>query len=266
MPAESERAWELVLRTVEADLLSGALKPGDHLPPERALAADLAVGRSSVREAFRVLDVLGLIRTAAGSGPQAGAIIIATPSGGMSALMRLQVAAAGFAVADIVKTRLLLETAVAADLATAGADTDASRQLLDAMDAPTLTEAEFLALDAQFHVSLAEASGNDVVAAMMAGLRSSIEGYVLRAVPHLEDWARTSARLRTEHAAILAAIEAREPAIASALVHDHITTYYSESRLSTPQQPPQPHAPREGSHIDLPGAHEERIATPQGRG
>ena len=232
MPPEAERAWELVLRTIESDLLSGALKPGDHLPPERALAADLSVGRSSVREAFRVLEVLGLIRTAAGSGPQAGAIIIATPSGGMSALMRLQVAAAGFAVADIVKTRLLLETAVAADLATSGAETDASRQLLEAMNAPGLTEAEFLALDAQFHVSLAEASGNDVVAAMMAGLRSSIEGYVLRAVPFLEDWTRTSARLRTEHAAILTAIEAGEPGTASELVHEHITTYYAESRLT----------------------------------
>jgi GntR family transcriptional regulator, transcriptional repressor for pyruvate dehydrogenase complex len=232
MPAESERAWELVLRTIEGDLLSGALKPGDHLPPERALAAELAVGRSSVREAFRVLEVLGLIRTAAGSGPQAGAIIIATPSGGMSALMRLQVAAAGFAVSDIVKTRLLLETAVAADLACSGAETDASRQLLEAMDAPGLTEAEFLALDAQFHVSLAEASGNDVVASMMAGLRSSIEGYVLRAVPFLEDWPRTSARLRAEHAAILGAIEAGQPARASELVHEHITTYYTESRLT----------------------------------
>lgn len=242
---ESHRAWEHVLRTVEADLLSGALKPGDHLPPERTLAADLGVGRSSVREAFRVLEVLGLIRTATGSGPQSGAIIIATPSGGMSALMRLQVAATGFAVADIVKTRLLLETAVTADLAALNADTDASRQLLEAMESPGLSEAEFLALDAQFHVSLAEASGNDVVAAMMAGLRSSIESYVLRAVPFLEDWPRTSARLRTEHAAILAAIEAGEPAAASALVHDHITAYYAESRLSPPEQPAPGESPAE---------------------
>ena len=78
------------------------------LPGERALSSELGVGRSSVREALRVLEVLGLIRTQAGSGPNAGAIIISTPGGGMSALMRLQVAASGFPVADIVRTRLIL--------------------------------------------------------------------------------------------------------------------------------------------------------------
>lgn len=232
MPAETERAWELVLRTIEADLLSGALKPGDRLPPERTLAADLSVGRSSVREAFRVLEVLGLIRTASGSGPQAGAIIVATPSGGMSALMRLQVAATGFPVADIVSTRLLLETSVAAELATTDADLAAPRQLLSAMDSPSLTEAEFLALDAQFHVALAEASGNTVVAAMMVGLRSAIEGYARAAVPNLASWPATSARLRIEHAAILTAIETGQAAEASELVHDHITHYYAESHLT----------------------------------
>jgi len=232
MPAVNERAWEYVLRSVEADLLSGALKPGDRLPPERALAADLSVGRSSVREAFRVLEVLGLIRTASGSGPQAGAIIVATPSGGMSALMRLQVAATGFAVADIVSTRLLLETSVVAELAATDADLASPRQLLSAMDSPGLTEAEFLALDAQFHLSLAEASGNAVVAAMMAGLRSSIEGYVLQAVPNLTSWDTTCSRLRREHAAILAAIGARDAPAARGLVHDHITRYYAESHLT----------------------------------
>ena len=45
---------------------------------------------------------------------------------------------------------------------------------------PTLTPEEFLALDQEFHRSLADASGNQVVAAMMAGLRSAIEGYVDR--------------------------------------------------------------------------------------
>ncbi|MHB1171901.1 MAG: FadR/GntR family transcriptional regulator [Lacisediminihabitans sp.] len=238
MTTESRRAWEVVLESIERDLLSGRLQPGDHLPPERALATDLAVGRSSVREAIRVLEVLGLIRTQTGSGPSAGAIIVATPSGGMSALMRLQVAAQGFPVADIVRTRLLIETAVATDLAERGASADlsAAAQLLDAMESPELTPAEFLALDAQFHVSLAEASENQVVTAMMAGLRSSIEDYALSGVPGLPDWPATVDRLRREHRAIVAAIGAADAALASARVHDHISGYYAESQL-TPAVP-----------------------------
>ena len=117
MTVDDRRAWELVLSHIETQLVEGRLQPGDHLPPERALAGELDVGRSSVREAVRVLEVMGLIRTQTGSGPNSGAIIVARPNGGMQALMRLQVAASGFPVADVVRTRLLLETAVVAELA-----------------------------------------------------------------------------------------------------------------------------------------------------
>ncbi|MDJ0323357.1 FCD domain-containing protein [Cryobacterium sp. PH31-AA6] len=231
MPGTERRAWELVLESIESDLLSGRLSPGDHLPAERALAAALGVGRSSVREALRVLEVLGLIRTAAGSGPSAGAIIVALPGGGMSALMRLQVAAQGFPVADVVKTRLILEAAVVAELAGAAivSDLTESEQLLEAMDDPELTEAEFLALDTQFHLSLATASGNQVITATMAGLRSAIEGYARAGALGLASWAETSARLRGEHRGILAAIRTTEPARARTLVVAHIEGYYAET-------------------------------------
>lgn len=230
---DEPRAWQVVLESIERDLLEGRLRPGDHLPGERALSAALGVGRSSVREAIRVLEVLGLVRTSTGSGPNAGAIIIALPGGGMSALMRLQVAATGFAVADIVKTRLVLETAVAADLADASPrrDLTASTELLDVMESRDLPAAEFLALDAQFHLSLAEASGNQVIAATMAGLRSSIEGYVRSGAATLPSWPGTSARLMREHRGILAAIESGNAASARALVHAHIADYYSETNL-----------------------------------
>ena len=231
MPGTERRAWEIVLESIESDLLSGRLSPGDHLPAERALAAALGVGRSSVREALRVLEVLGLIRTASGSGPSAGAIIVALPGGGMSALMRLQVAAQGFPVADVVKTRLILEAAVVVELAGAAiaSDLTESEQLLEAMDAPELTEAEFLALDTQFHLSLATASGNQVITATMAGLRSAIEGYARAGALGLASWAETSARLRGEHRGILAAIRTAEPARARALVVAHIEGYYAET-------------------------------------
>jgi GntR family transcriptional repressor for pyruvate dehydrogenase complex len=257
---DDRRAWEIVLESIERDLLEGRLRPGDRLPGERALAIDLGVGRSSVREAIRVLEVLGLIRTASGSGPSAGAIIVALPGGGMSALMRLQVAAQGFPVADVVKTRLVLEASIVTDLAEAAAratatatdattatapatvatkaaaptvpNLDDSAQLLDAMETPGLSEAEFLALDAQFHLSLAEASGNQVITATMAGLRTAIEGYARAGVPGLESWPATSARLMQEHREILAAIAAADPALARAAVQSHITRYYAETHLT----------------------------------
>lgn len=230
------RAWQTVLEHVERQLVDGSLAPGDRLPGERALSAALGVGRSSVREALRVLEALGLIRTHAGSGPNAGAIIIATPGGAMSALMRLQVAASGFPVADIVRTRLVLEASVAGDLADAQAgheastrpDLSAADRLLDAMDSPELEPPEFLALDAAFHLALAEASGNQVITATMAGLRSGIEGYALAGLERLGDWDATSARLRREHRGIVEAIKAADAATARARIHHHISGYYAE--------------------------------------
>lgn len=230
--SESPRAWEVVLRHLESQLLSGELAPGDHVPPERTLAAQLGVGRSSVREALRVLDILGLIRAQTGSGPHAGAVIISAPSGGMSSLMRLQVAAKGFAVTDVVKTRLLLESAVVTDLAGNPADLGAATALLDAMDSPELTAQEFLALDAGFHVALAEASGNQVVATMMIGLRASIEGYVLHGVSGVADWPAAARKLRAEHRSIIDAISTGDSSTAASRVHAHITDYYRFTKLT----------------------------------
>lgn len=236
MTAISLRAWQVVLDAVELDLLEGRLSPGDHLPPERTLAADLGVGRSSVREALRVLEVLGLIRTAVGSGPSAGAIIVARPGGGMSSLMRLQVAAQGFPVADVVKTRLVLESSIVAELAeacrTSSPDLTSSAQILTAMEDHSLTEAEFLALDAQFHLSLAEASGNLVITATMAGLRSAIEGYARAGALGLASWPKTSARLMLEHRGILRAILTGQADAARLAVQSHISGYYAETHLT----------------------------------
>ncbi len=230
---EAARAWRIVLEKIESDLLNGALGPGDRLPPERELAANLGVGRSSVREALRVLEVLGLIRTGTGSGPTSGAIIIATPRGGMSALLRLQVAAHGFPLDDVVRTRVVLESAVVeAVAADPDRSTAAAHGILEAMDAADLTPGEFLALDAQLHLSLAEATGNLVITALMAGLRTSIESYVQAGAERVADWDAAASRLRREHRAIVAAIDAGDAAAARTLITDHITGYYAEAGLA----------------------------------
>lgn len=229
------RAWRVVLDKIEGDLLEGRLGPGERLPPERELATTLGVGRSSVREALRVLEVMGLIRTGTGSGPTAGAIVTATPHGGLSQLLRLQVAAHGFPIPDVYETRLLLEEWAVAHLAVrTDADLADARSTLEAMSADGLTIDDFLALDAQFHVRLAEASGNVVVSATMAGLRETIEGYIRGGADRIADWDATAARLRHEHAEVLAAIDAGDADAARRAVRAHITGYYSDAGLPTP--------------------------------
>ncbi|CAH0255752.1 FadR/GntR family transcriptional regulator [Microbacterium sp. Bi128] len=228
MPDSELRAWQVVLERVEGDLRDGRLLPGDRLTPERELAAQLGVGRSSVREAIRVLEVLGVVRTATGSGPSSGAMIVTTPRGGLAAFLRLQVAANGFPLEDVVRTRIVLECDVAETLAARDADLAEIHSILDAMDASDLGRDEFLALDARFHQALAEATGNAVVSAMMAGLRSSIESYTRSGAALLDDWGAMSARLRDEHRAIVEAISDGEAVAARDRIRAHITGYSAD--------------------------------------
>src|SRR5947208_4801920 len=101
---------DAVLRHVEAELAAGRIRVGDRLPGERALATQLGISRASVREGIRVLDAMGVIRTAVGSGPDAGAVVVADTAAGITSALRLHLASNTLPVADVVRTRVLLET------------------------------------------------------------------------------------------------------------------------------------------------------------
>ncbi|BBY19653.1 FadR/GntR family transcriptional regulator [Mycolicibacterium litorale] len=221
------RAHELVLHRIERDLAEGVLAVGDRLPGERVLAGDLAVSRSSVREAIRVLEAMGVVRTAVGSGPEAGAIVVADPISSIGAALRLHTATKHLPIADLVETRILLESWALREAADRRPrpDLTAVDGCLDAMDDATLGPEQFLRLDAAFHVAMSELAGNVVVAAMMAALRDSIHGYVLAGVPLLDDWPAVAATLRREHRAIVAAVRRGHGIRAGELVCAHIRGY-----------------------------------------
>jgi GntR family transcriptional repressor for pyruvate dehydrogenase complex len=222
-----------VLEKIEADLASGALAIGGRLPGERGLAEELGVSRSTVREAILVLEAMGVVRTAVGSGADAGAVIIADPSAALSAALRLHLASSHLLVDDLLATRLLLETwSVRAAAKTAGrAGLDAAQAALAAMDDPALAPEEFHRLDAEFHVSLSIAAGNPLVAATMSALRDSIHAYVMAAIPRLPDWQAMARRLRREHHAIFSAVRDGDGDRAATLVERHIEGFYRATGL-----------------------------------
>ncbi|MFG6148286.1 FadR/GntR family transcriptional regulator [Halobacillus sp. B23F22_1] len=64
----NEKVYEGVLEQIKAYIENQKLKPGDKLPSERVFSELLQVGRSSIREALRALELLGLIETRRGEG------------------------------------------------------------------------------------------------------------------------------------------------------------------------------------------------------
>jgi GntR family transcriptional repressor for pyruvate dehydrogenase complex len=223
-----ERTHEVVLRRIEEGLADGQFALGQRLPAERQLAEQLGVSRPSVREAIRVLEAMGILRTAAGSGAAAGAVIVADPSTALASALRLHLATTHLAIHDLVATRLMIESwsvRQAAMTKPRGDFTEAER-LLDAMDDTNLTPEVFHRLDAEFHIELSRLAGNPLVTAVMSALRESIQQYVLAAVPDLPDWSATARRLRREHRQVLAAVVARDGERATELVNRHITGFY----------------------------------------
>ena len=238
------RTHEAVLARIEADLAAGRWAIGERLPAERAFAEELGVSRPSVREAIRVLEAMGIVRTAVGSGPDAGASVINRPAAGLGSAMRLHLAVGTLPVRDVVELRVLLETWAVGrigervgerggeDEAPAGGRAlDAAEVLLDQMDDEELTPQAFQELDSAFHVALAGLSGNLLVEAVMLGLRGAIESYVLAATATMPDWPATAARLRSEHRTILAAVAAGDAAGAQAAVERHIAGFAQEAGL-----------------------------------
>ncbi|MBT8162143.1 MULTISPECIES: FadR/GntR family transcriptional regulator [Arthrobacter] len=224
------RTHELVLAWIEKQLSDGHLVLGGRLPAERALAEKLEVSRTSVREAIRILEAMGVVRAGVGSGKDAGTIVIAEPGTALGSALRLHVATQHLPVADIVQTRILLESwAVSRARADAPELLEAGR-LLDRMDASTAVD-DFLALDVAFHLALAEAAGNAVVSTIMGSLREAIEGYAAALTLNLPDWDSTADRLRREHRAILAAVNHHDGGRAAELVAAHIEGYYREAGL-----------------------------------
>ena len=236
------RTHEIVLRRIEEDLAAGVVTLGQRLPGERSLAEQIGVSRASVREAIRVLEAMGIVRTAVGSGADAGAVIVADPSMALASALRLHLATSHLLVGDIVDARVLLESwavRLAAGSRDRGQFVDAER-LLDAMDQPSLAPDEFHRLDAEFHVELTRLAGNPVVAAVMTALRESISGYVLAAVPHLPDWSRTARKLRREHRAVLAAVRSGEGERAEVLLAAHIKGFARTAGLATARRESSP--------------------------
>lgn len=227
-PVGRARTYELVITAIEEQIMTGALRVGDPLPPERDLAAKLQVSRPAVREAFRVLEAQGVLRSAVGSGAGAGTFVASMPSDALTRFLRLHIALSNFNFADVVEARVTLErSSVALAASHPGPGRLAvARAAIEVMDSYDVDRATFNDADTAFHTAIAEAGGNRLVTAMTVAIRNAMRGRLLAAFEEVDDWLALRDQLRAEHHAILAAIDAGDSATAATLAEQHIRTAY----------------------------------------
>ena len=221
-PVAHRRAFEAILDQLEALIAAGVLSAGDRLPAERELAAQLQVSRTSVREALRVLEALGLVATRRGA--DHGAVLLREPGNAFATSVRLLAALGHVELEEIVDFRAIVESGAARGLAERRdpavlATLDA---LLERSEAEDVAHADFHALDAEFHVTLVRSAGNRLVNLMESGVDSALRR-VITEVGFLEErWDDIRTPIIEEHRALLDAIRQGEAARAAELANAHV--------------------------------------------
>jgi GntR family transcriptional regulator, transcriptional repressor for pyruvate dehydrogenase complex len=219
---------EIVVQHVRGLIERGELRPGDRLPAERELAVQLGVSRPSVRAGLRSLSAIGVLQTRHGAGTF---ITDGPPSLGSEPLSFLA-ALHGFTRDEMFEARRALEVGVAA-LAAERANDEQIATIADevtGMFASLDDPQAFLIHDIRFHRSVAEASGNPILASLVEMVSALFYDQRRRTAQHARDL-KESAHL---HRAIYHAIRAHDPKRASAAMSEHLSLAQQAQALETP--------------------------------
>lgn len=221
-PIHPEKISQTVVRQIEQLILRGILKPGERLPSERELSERLGVSRPSLREALADLQDSGLLTSRAGSGVYVGDVLGSAFS---DTLVRL-FSSHDEAVFDYIDFRRDMEGLAAHRTATLGSETDLS--IIDTifmkMEAAhgKRNPAEEAALDADFHLSIIEASHNVIMLHMMRSLYQLLHEGVFYNRQVMFKQRTTRDMLLDQHRAINDALQARDADGARSAVEHHL--------------------------------------------
>lgn len=214
-PIARRKTYELVADRLVELIIERRLQPGDPIPVERELVEGFQVGRSSVREALRMLESRGLIR-ARGNGSFAVAEFQST----LHQSLGLLVLADEADEFELFEVRLILEGETAALAATRRMSEHLTEMAaaIDEMEGRLVDEKAFIDADLAFHLTVARACGNRVALHLMHAIRGQIQhafgsAFVVPGGPE---------RSIVQHREILAAIAARKSDEARRLMHSHI--------------------------------------------
>jgi GntR family transcriptional regulator, transcriptional repressor for pyruvate dehydrogenase complex len=218
-----ESAVTEIARQLLSQLLGGQLTPGTRLPSERQLAQTLGVGRSAIREALKALDVLGIIEVRQGDGTYlkrdtSDLLPQAIEWGLMLGQPRTR---------DLIEARRHIEIIIAR-LAAERIDSETLDRLRRNMTAmrDAATTQDFVEADVAFHLTLADAAGNSVLADVLSSIRALLRVWIRRAI----DQAGETGTTCDEHRGILDAVANGDPAAAADAMSAHMNA--ASGRLS----------------------------------
>jgi GntR family transcriptional repressor for pyruvate dehydrogenase complex len=217
-----------VVNHVRALIEKGNLKPGDQIPPERDLARTLKVSRASLRAGIGYMAALGVMKIKHGVGTF---VADGPPDFGRASLSFIG-ALHGFQPWQMFEARILVESGLAALAAERGKEEHHAvlAEEVAEMFATIERPSDYLIHDVLFHRTIAQASGNPILASIMETLTSSMYDERRKTVELATDL-RESASMHRE---IYKAIRSRKPAEASKLMEQHLRMAQTAQGLERP--------------------------------
>ena len=208
-PVRSVRLYETIIEQIATLVREGQLANGDRFPPERQLQDKWRVSRPILREAFRTLEMQGIVESRPGGGRYLRAERIPSPA----ELRGLRLADNRETLLQVWDARQALEARAAALAAV-----NASRAQLAAIGRPlrmldTMTSDAYRRSDfnLEFHAAIARASGNPVLEQVALDLLGRFHETGFRDLPGPEDWTG----LQADHQPVYDAIASGDPGAAA---------------------------------------------------
>jgi len=226
--APGGRLYKRVADELRAAILAGSYPPGRRLPAERELAEMYNVSRPTVREAVIALELQGLVEVRIG----AGVFVLEA-----SAAERMRGGAPELTIGpfELMEARKIIESETAALAATLIDDEQLERldRIVDRMEEENRLDIQGENADHQFHVAIAESTGNSALAAVIDNL------WVIRETSPMMINVMEKARSKgvkpmvDEHRKIVAALRQRNPGAARDAMLGHLTRVIEELLQAT---------------------------------
>ena len=217
MRIQRKRVTDQIIDQLTSMIADGKFKPGDKLPPEPALMEQFGVGRSSLREAVGALSLIGMLTVRPGHGTHVSANAgQSSPSSlrwGMFMSWREK-------LHEFIEARIALEqtlVGMAAERATE-AEIEEIRRAHNLLKASKLTRRKAIQADLDFHMSIANASHNTVLARFLEELRQPVKNWMEQKASLFGGYDR----VYEQHDVVFNAILNHDPVRAQRMIKEHL--------------------------------------------
>jgi GntR family transcriptional repressor for pyruvate dehydrogenase complex len=217
-PVKTNKKSDAVYNQLFSLISSGKLTPGDKIPSERELAAELRISRQSIREALNRAEVMGLIKVRQGE----GSFILSSVKGALKPPLTLIIEQEAARIFEFLEIRKLVEgwCAEKAALEATGEELQGMQEILEKMKKVAAKDKKWEELDLELHLSFAKATHNVIAVHIMEALKVNFGPFFkfTKSMPSSEK----IEVLWQHHYEIFKAIERRDPEAAKHKVIEHL--------------------------------------------